>query len=70
MKRRMTTYDEMTNDDFDRLLMEIMDESPASALLTIPGIYEIIAEYFNNEVLERWERERDANLLLNYYDQG
>lgn len=46
---------DMTNQEFEEILMEIMNEGPASSLLTIPGVYECVSEYFNNEVLERWE---------------
>ena len=45
----------ITNEQFDALLKQIIDEQPASALLSIPGIYEILSEEFNNEILERFE---------------
>ena len=48
----------MDQADFDRILEEIMDEKPASALLTVPGVYEAVSEHFNNTVIERWEREQ------------
>ena len=60
-------YDDMTNDDYDRILADIMDEGCASALLLIPGVYEVVSEYFNNEVLKAWEWER---LLENEADTG
>ena len=44
---------EMTNDDFDRILADIINENPASYLLTVPGIYEILAEEFNNDVINK-----------------
>ena len=48
----------MTTDQeaFDEALAEIIDDSPASHLLSIPGIYEILSEHFNNDVLARLER--------------
>ena len=49
---------EMSQEEFDRNLAEIMDESPASYLLTIPGVYEVVSEHFNNDVLGKWEREK------------
>ena len=49
------------NEEFDRILEEIMNEkSSPAALLSIPGIYEIVSEYYNNEVLRRWEDEREG----------
>jgi hypothetical protein len=54
-------YSKMTDAEFDQILKEIMDESPASALLTIPGIYEIVSEEFNNEILDRWAENQEEN---------
>ena len=31
----------------------------ASGILHVPGVYEILAEYYNNAVLEAWEREQE-----------
>lgn len=57
-------YSKMTSDDFDELLAERIDgfceNRGGSAVLQIPGIYEIMSEYFNNEVLEAWEEENPA----------
>jgi len=48
---------EITDDHFNKILMKLMDKNPASHLLGIPGIYEIVSEKFNNDVLEFWENE-------------
>jgi hypothetical protein len=53
----MTTSD-ISQERFDQLLAEIMDESVASALLSIPGVYEAVSEHFNNDVLDRYEQEK------------
>ena len=54
----MADYSKMTQEDFDRLLGAVMDEDgPASNLLTIPGIYEVVSEHYNNDVLDRWGKE-------------
>jgi hypothetical protein len=37
---------------FDNILVDILNESSASTLLSIPGIYEILSEYFNNDILD------------------
>lgn len=55
----MSQYDKMSNEDFQRILEEIVDESPASHLLSVPGVYEVVAEHFNNEVLSRWDDEQE-----------
>ena len=53
----MGTYDKMTNDDFLRILSDIVKEEGAE-LLTVPGVYDVVAEWFNNEVLDRWTAEQ------------
>lgn len=45
----------ITDVEFDRILAEILDESPASTLLSVPGVYEVVSEHFNNDVLRCWE---------------
>ena len=52
----MPDYSKMTQKDFDNILQDICNTElfSASQWLSIPGIYEIMAEYFNNEVLEQW----------------
>lgn len=44
---------ELDQAKFDEALAEILDESPASHLLSIPGVYEVLAEHFNNAVLDK-----------------
>ena len=46
-------YSTVTDDEFDRALKEVLDELPASNLLSIAGIYELVAEHFNDAVLDR-----------------
>jgi hypothetical protein len=49
-------YAEMTTEEFDAQLAEIMDEEPRpSALLSIDGVYECVSEHYNNDILARWE---------------
>lgn len=45
----------MTNEEFDLMLAEVIDEhnTKPSQLLAVPGIYEVLSEFYNNEVLER-----------------
>ena len=55
----MTDYSQMTDEEFDLELSEIINEDcVAYDLLQIPGIYEILSEHFHNEVLDRWEQKR------------
>lgn len=51
----------ITDQMFDEKLMEILSRMRASALLQIEGIYEIVSEHFNNEVIEEIEMESEEN---------
>jgi hypothetical protein len=47
------------DEQFDRKLVEILDRTPASHLVSIPGIYEILSEAYNNQVIsELWDEGR------------
>ena len=55
----MNPYEKMTQEDFNRILEEQLDKESGATLLAIPGIYEIVSEHFNNEVLAIWEEEQE-----------
>ena len=63
----MCDYDKMTQGEFDSLLEEVINEDlvgrqdtvVAERLLSIPGIYEVLSEHFNNTVLELWKSRQD-----------
>jgi hypothetical protein len=47
------------SEQFNRKLAEILDRRPASYLLTVPGVYEILAEEYNSQVIsELWNKGR------------
>lgn len=52
------SYDWVTDEMFDKKLLQIMRRSPHEIILAIPGIYEALSEHYNNEVLEELEEER------------
>ena len=49
----------MTNEDFNRLLCDLIDKHnvKASQLLSVPGIYEILSEEYNNEIIDAFMEE-------------
>jgi hypothetical protein len=51
-------YEWITDEMFDIALMELIADLPLLTLVRVPGIYEILAEKFNNEVLTKLENER------------
>ena len=50
---------DISQERFNEILEDILYEQRASQLLTISGIYEILAECYHNEVLKRWEDEEE-----------
>jgi len=56
----MSEYEDLTNDEFAVLLLEVLEDVPKSQIVFRDGIYEILAEEYNNDVLELWkERQQD-----------
>jgi hypothetical protein len=51
-------YDNMKKEDYDRLLQTIVGKTTTSALMAIEGIYDIVSEHFNNNILTEWEKEQ------------
>lgn len=47
----------ITQKEFDDRLMDKVGRE----LLTIPGIYEIVAEYYNNEIVDEITEQRIAD---------
>ena len=56
-------HDAITSDDFDRLLTKILSEfiDQGGDLLSIPGVYEVVSEHFNNDVIDSWVDEQDGD---------
>jgi hypothetical protein len=46
-------YSQMTDEEFRDILEDIVNEEGAN-ILSIGNVYVELAEYFNNEVLDRW----------------
>lgn len=46
----------MDNTEFDDALIEIIKSMTVETLLSIPGVYEVLAHELNNEVIESIER--------------
>ncbi len=55
----MTDYSKMTNADFDRILIEVIEDAIHEYgwhhLLSIGDIYSTLVEEFHNAVLDKWE---------------
>ena len=56
----MTDYSEMTQEEFDKILKDLIeDDICVGELLSIPGVYEILSEHYNNDVLDIWRKQHD-----------
>jgi len=57
--KTLKTYEErgLTSEKFDEILSEIVMANKGD-LLDIPGIHEILSEYYNNEVLEAFDEDQ------------
>ena len=55
----MTDYSWVTNEMFDNKLEEMLRDTNAIDLLSMPGVYEILAEEWNNDILSALESERE-----------
>ena len=51
------SYADISQEEFDTKLQDKIDNF--DNILTIAGVYEIVSEYFNNEILEDYEDEND-----------
>ena len=50
--RQKEKHMKVTQEQFDQKLVEILSGMTGAQLLSIPGIYEILAEEFNNDVFD------------------
>ena len=54
----MVCYKKIKDSEFDGILREILHEMRGDQLLSISGIYEIVSEEYNNEILDSWFRKQ------------
>jgi len=54
----MPDYSKCTNEDFDRILGEIVEGMTAAQILSYSEVSAILREELNNAVLDEWEREQ------------
>lgn len=55
---------DVTQEEFDRALERLLDSMTGAQLLAIPGLYEVVSEALNNDVLERakdWREEESSD---------
>lgn len=57
----MSSVYKITDEEFDKKLIEILKEEPIEYILQIPGVYEILAEHYNNTVITEWKAEQQTD---------
>ena len=55
----MNEYANISQEKFDEILNILVNKMSPSQILAIPGIYEILSEELNNEVLDYYDSEQD-----------
>lgn len=49
---------EISTEAFDTILRGIVNDFTGEHILSYPGVYEILSEELNNNVLVEWERQK------------
>lgn len=56
-------YDRMTEDEFQAILKDLVTETmTVGELLGVPGVYEVLKEALNNEVLDKWAMDNPGKV--------
>ena len=55
----MTNYSLMTQNEFDEILRELVEDMTASELLSYGEIYTCLSEELNNEILNEWAERNE-----------
>lgn len=54
-------YANLTDEEFDRILLELAKEEGVESLMMIPGVYECVREHLNNAILDTWEERQQEH---------
>lgn len=53
----MVDYSTMTDGDFYKYLIRLLEDLRGTDLLQVPGVYDIVSEHYNNDVLYLWAED-------------
>ena len=59
----------MTDNEFDGILESIVDGLTAAQILAIPGIYEVLREELNNDILDTWAEQNPEKAFTDEEDE-
>jgi hypothetical protein len=57
-------YTNLSHDEFVRRLTEKVDEMTGGAVLAVPGVYELMSEHWNNDILDDWKSDQPDVIKL------
>lgn len=55
--------EQLPDDRYWEILEEILDNTPASEILKVPKVAELLAEHFESQILKEWVEEYRRNYL-------
>lgn len=60
---KTSRYAKLDTETFDRLLREVINADNPSAcdVLNVPGVYEILSDHYNNDVLSAYREEQETD---------
>lgn len=61
MENGLLSREVVNKDDFDEKLIEIVGELTPAGLLSIGGVYEVLSEYFNNEIIAELDEDEEED---------
>ena len=64
----MADYSKIKDKEFDNILLSKLQTMSAKDIISIPGIYEILSEHLNNDILDAWKEEQEASKELEALD--
>lgn len=53
----MADFSKMTDDEFDSILTQIVGQMNGGQVLSYPGVYEVLREELNDDVLDKWAND-------------
>lgn len=54
-------YTAMTQQEFDDILLDLLDDMGPADLVGVPGVYEAVSEHLNNDILDAWKKKKESD---------
>ncbi len=53
--------DRITQNEFDKILFKILSKKSINDIIKIPGIYDILSDFYINDIFDFWEKDKKKN---------